>query len=205
MKTGIKTTARLRCLRPILRKWIALNRQLSVRWSSVGDAPWWYNERALISVLAGAVWQSGGYAFEEYSDTKRGKRRPYAGRIDLEFVIGQHEFLAEVKQCWLAATARRCRTDFVSGFMEKAKADVRRCRPNGTKRIAIVFGVPYLAQRRKAEMDDRIEWLVNQATKIQADIDADAVAWTFPLLRRPPTYQGSICPGIIVWIKEVRR
>ena len=205
MKTGIKTTARLRCLRPILRKWIALNRQLSARWSSVGDAPWWYNERALISVLAGAVWKSGGYAFEEYSETKRGEKRPYSGRIDLEFIAGQYEFRAEVKQCWPAATARRDRTDYVRGFMEKAKADVRRCPPNGTRRIAIVFGVPYLAQHRKAEIDDRIEWLVDQATEIQADIKADAVAWTFPSLRRLPTYQGSVCPGIIVWIKEVRR
>ena len=205
MKTGIKTTARLRCLRPVLRKWIALNLDLSARWSRDEDAPWWYNERALISVFAGAVWQSGGYAFEEFSEKKRGKKRPFSGRIDLEFSAGQHKFLAEVKQCWLAATARRDRTDHVRGFMENAKADVRRCRPDGTRRIAIVFGAPYLAQHRRAEMDDRIEWLVDQAREIQADIEADAVAWTFPSLRHPPTDQGSVHPGIIVWIKEVRR
>lgn len=205
MKTGVKTTARLRCLRPVLRKWIALNRQLGAHWLSVGDAPWWYNERALISVFAGAVWQSGGYAFEEYSEKKKGKKRPYSGRIDLEFSAGQQEFLAEVKQCELTATARRDRTDHVRGFMDRAKADVRRCRPDGTRRIAIVFGAPYLAQHRMAEMEDRIEWLIDQAREIHDNIEADAVAWTFPSLRSPPTYQGWVCPGIIVWIKEVRR
>jgi hypothetical protein len=54
-------------------------------------------------------------------------------------------------------------------------------------------------------MDDRIEWLVEQATEIQADIKADAVAWTFPSLHRLPTDKGLVYPGIIVWIKEVRR
>ncbi len=205
MKAGIKTTARLRCLRPVLRKWIALNRQLGARWSSGGDVAWWYNERALISVFAGAVWQSGGYAFEEFSERKRGKKRLLSGRIDLEFTAGQHEFLAEVKQCELAATARRDRTDHVRGFMDKAKADVRRCRPDGRRRIAIVFGAPYVAKHRRAEMDDRIEWLVDQAGEIHDNIEADAVAWTFPSPRRLPTYQGWVCPGIIAWIREVRR
>ncbi len=205
MRKGIETTARLRCLRPVLNRWTALNRQLGERWSKDGNAPWWYNERALISVFAGAVWQSDGYAFEEYSETKRGKKRPYAGRIDLEFVAGQYEFRAEVKQCWLAATKPGDRSSYVRGFMEEAKADVRRCRPDGTRRLAIVFGSPYLAQHRKAEMDHRIEWLVVQAKKIRVDIGADAVAWTFPSLRRFPMDRDGVYPGIIAWIKEVRR
>jgi hypothetical protein len=205
MRTGIKTSLRLRCLRPVLRKWIALNRQLGSRWSKDGDAPWWYNERALISVFAGAVWKSGGYAFEEFSEKKRGKKRPFSGRVDLAFSARQHEFLAEAKQCWLAANDRSDRIDQVRGVMEKAKADVRRCRPDGTRHLAIVFGAPYLARHHRAEMGNRIEWLVGQAGEIHADIEADAVAWTFPSLRRLPTDQGWIYPGIIVWIKEVRR
>jgi hypothetical protein len=185
-----------------LREWINVNRWLGRRWQLNGDAPWWYNERALVSTFAGAVWLSGGYAFEEYSETKRGKsKRGFTGRVDLEFSVGPHEFKAEAKQCWPAGTAKRDQTDYITGFMDQARQDVRRCPPGGMRRLAIVFGVPYLARRLRSEMPERISWLVDQAMQVEAD----AVAWTFPDLRRVPTIGGWTYPGIIVWIKEVRR
>lgn len=91
---AIETNLPLRCLRPVLEKWISVNRELAVHWASAGDAPWWYNERALISVFAGAVWRTGGHAFEEYSTEKRGDRRESWGRVDLEFAAGRQEFRA---------------------------------------------------------------------------------------------------------------
>lgn len=130
MKSGIKTSTRLSCLRPVLREWININQRLGSRWQSDGDAPWWYNECALVSTFAGAVWLSKGYAFEEYSDTKRGKsKKGFRGRVDLEFSAGQHEFKAEVKQCWPAGRAKRDQTGYITGLMERAKQDVRRCPP----------------------------------------------------------------------------
>ncbi|MGH8674900.1 MAG: hypothetical protein ACREVG_11385, partial [Burkholderiales bacterium] len=90
-------------------------------------------------------------------------------------------------------------------FMKQAKADVRRCHPDGMRRLAIVFGSPYVARRRGSEIENRIEWLIAQAVEIKAEIEAHAVAWTFPRLRRYPTSEGWVYPGVIVWIKEVKR
>lgn len=72
MQSGVYTS-KLRILRPILRQWVTINRKLAKRWEEYRDAPWWYNERASISVLAGAAWKTNGYAFEEYVGDKRTK------------------------------------------------------------------------------------------------------------------------------------
>jgi hypothetical protein len=98
----------LACLRPALKMWIHLNKLMFASWRDEGDVPWWYNERASLSVLSGAVWRSGGEAFEEYSDYKRGISRrtgrfskEYAGRIDFYFNVNDREFKGEAKFCWL--------------------------------------------------------------------------------------------------------
>lgn len=119
--------------------------------------------------------------------------------------MGQKEFRAEVKPCELAATLGRDRTKHVQVFMKKAIVDIQRCIPDGTRRLAIVFGTPYLTRRLRAEVKNRVDWLSDQALSIKAEIGADAVAWTFPVLLRPPSFRDSICPGVIVWIEEVRR
>jgi hypothetical protein len=61
--------------------WITNNKDLVRSWR--GDLPWWYNERASISVLAGAAWGTGGLAFEEYSEDKKARMK------------GQPRFLVE--------------------------------------------------------------------------------------------------------------
>src|SRR3990172_7393950 len=53
-------------LKPILQKWIDLNRNLANEFILDRDVPWWYNERPHVGLLAGAIWQSGGWAFQEY-------------------------------------------------------------------------------------------------------------------------------------------
>ena len=55
-------------------------------WAHSRDVPWWYNERASLSVFARAVWASGEVAFEEFFEEKRTVSRrthkfrgPYSG------------------------------------------------------------------------------------------------------------------------------
>jgi hypothetical protein len=57
-------------LRTILRKWISLNERIAQDWR-YKDVPWWYNERAALSIFSGGIWNSGEFAFEEFSDEKR--------------------------------------------------------------------------------------------------------------------------------------
>lgn len=80
--------------------------------------------------------------------------------------------------------------------------DVRRCKPDGrTRRLAMLFGRPYLRPCRQSEMESRIEWLLAQSRRV----DHDGLAWVFPKLRKLPTGSNWVSSGSIVWIKEVRR
>lgn len=205
MTIGTISSPTIRSLRPVLEQWSALNNQLGKNWCVYGDTPWWYSERAFVSVFAGAVWRSGGCVFEEYSDLKRRLNQRVRGRVDLWFSFGPHEFLAEVKHCWLAATACRDQTEKVAKCMDEAKADVRCVHPDGMRRLAIVFGSPEVAQRHRTAMRPHIAWLTKQAASIKTGIDADAVAWTFPPLKRFPSSVGLVYPGALMWIKEVKR
>lgn len=201
-KQGVQATKRLRCLKPHLEEWARQNARLGKEWQSVGDAPWWYNERALLSVFAGAVWRCGGSAFEEYSEEKRNDMRVSSGRVDLWFSTGRHDFWAEAKVCDIAITRGGNRARVISKNLARAKADIRRCEPDGWhRRVAILFGRPYLRPCSRTELEQRITWLIGEAKRV----DHDALAWVFPKLRKLPTGSNWVCPGSIVWIKEVRR
>jgi hypothetical protein len=199
MKTGIETNKRLQCLKPVLKKWITLNGEFSKRWKHWSDAPWWYGERANISVFAGATWQAKGLAFEEYAALKRGEKEDYSGRIDLEFYVGKYRFLAEAKQCW--PTVRRG-ASYIHSFVKKTKKDIQKCRPDGYSRLAIVFGSPKIKGKLNlVERHEKIHEIIVQAKKVEHD----AIAWVFPKLKKFPHDKDWVYPGIIVWIKEVRR
>ena len=84
----------LELLKPVLSKWQEL--MTPAYWNYKNDAPWWYNERALLSLFAGAVWKcskSNGWAFEEFTSDKwrtmrRGNRKKGKGRGDIMFGMG---------------------------------------------------------------------------------------------------------------------
>lgn len=205
MRSSDIYTPKLRVLRPALQQWVSCNRKIVHRWEEYEDAPWWYNERASLSVLAGAIWKAGGYAFEEFVGDKRvmkGRRKKFsAGRFDLEFDVSGSLFVAEAKQCWMPSTRSQDHFERVSEAMDAAKRDVRRCAPEGVRRLAIVFGAPYFTEGRRADMDERIERLIHYAYHV----DAGALAWFFPSFEDPPNTDGIIYPGAFVWIKEVKR
>jgi hypothetical protein len=90
-------------LKPALLEWQSM--QKLDWWDHKGDAPWWYNERASLSLFAGAVWKCRGWVFEEFSikrrtATTRGKYKRHSGRCDIMFGLGKIQFVGEAKQCW---------------------------------------------------------------------------------------------------------
>jgi hypothetical protein len=200
---GVHTTNRTRCLRPILKRWISLNRMFGSRWTRMsGDAPWWYNERALLGVFVGAVWQSGEEAFEEYSEQKRRGKLLGPGRIDLWFSAGSSEFWAEAKSMEIPLTRGAGQATKVNSVMEIAKEDASRLTPDGyTRRLALVFGMPYLRPCPKSQLKRRLRHMLMQAR----EVEHDAIAWIFPDMKRLPKANGWVCPGIILWVKEVYR
>ena len=61
------------------------------------DLPWWYTERANISLLAAAAWLCGGIALEEYPIEKGFCGDNYEGRADLYLTIGEEGYAIEGK------------------------------------------------------------------------------------------------------------
>lgn len=110
---------------PILEQWVKINRDY-IEQSENSENYYWYNERANISALAGAVWRCGGFASEEYSAPKGADNK--MGRVDLHFVFAQKEIICEAKHGWLYLTQDKDK-DYASeikGCLDEAKHDIER-------------------------------------------------------------------------------
>jgi hypothetical protein len=95
---------RLSVLEETLWEWTIAQERSSRLWGW-DDVPWWYGERASLSVLAGAIWRTGGIALEEYTVDKShrrddGQKGLMQGRNDLYFRIGRSDFVLEAKAVW---------------------------------------------------------------------------------------------------------
>jgi len=192
----------LRVLERVLAEWVKMNIRIAQEWQG-NDVPWWYNERASLSGLAGAVWLARGVAFEEFVADKRTgqKRRPmYPGRNDLYLKIGRHEFIAEAKWSWSGAVRVSDRTaDHIQQNLDQACADVRKCPRDGQRKLGVVFATPYIARSEKKRVDQRIDEWVTTLKRV----DYSCSAWVFPKDSRQFSGTESICPGAAVLIREV--
>jgi len=202
----VKTSRELRSLHAVLKEWTRLNRNLGRQWSQVGDLPWWYNERALLSLFAGAIWRTGGHAFEEFSETKfKGtKKKGSNGRVDLWFENAGGAFRAEIKDAEIPIIKEGKQLRRLRKLMGRAVDDAR-CNPaegSNSRRLAIAFAVPYLrAETPQKDRQDQTKRFLSLVKKVEFD----AIAWTFPSMKVPPVYKGWICPSIVVMIKLVKR
>lgn len=210
VKTAVEhvgVTRELRSLYAPLKEWIRLNKLIARRWQEEDAIPWWYNERALLGVLTGAIWLTGGIAFEEYSEAKRSAAdlTSVGGRVDLLFQVRSgSQFMAEAKRTEVPITRSAHQLERLDNTMRKAVIDAGRNEPDGSStRIAIAFATPYMSVQRKEEFrTNRVREFVESFD----DLDYDAIAWTFPKLRKLPVSEsGHVCPGIVLWIKIVKR
>src|SRR6266481_8755838 len=106
-------------------------------WDKIPDAPWWYNERALLSQFAGAIWRCKGRALEEFVATKRelklrrkARRKDTQGsRGDLEFWWPQDKFfyVSEAKLHWPSIRANPTKLrDHIGKWLTECVSQVRR-------------------------------------------------------------------------------
>lgn len=118
------------------------------------DNPWWFNERATLSTLAGAAWNLGWVAVEEFTTEKR-KRAPDGveegdvqnGRCDLYIRAKSRDYAVEAKQAWqrVGSRATGCRTAVAA--MDKAWEDASKLQAGeGDFRLAVTFVVPSVAR-----------------------------------------------------------
>ena len=201
-------------LRSVLNGWVDVTNELVRKWRSSsnghGDVPWWYNERANLSVFAGGVWRSGGRAFEEFSFKKRKIRKTtghlhgsYHGRVDLYFETRHgEEFYLESKAC--DSGAQRPGHDpkpSIEGWLDEACLDVKKFKPYCSRRLGVVFVKPYIRSRGVDDLEKQMsDWLY------QIDeIDCDAMAWVFPSSFKCGKSSGWRTHGVVAIIKEFKK
>ncbi len=197
----------LRSIAPILTSYLNLNERLTIDWAKEQTFPWWFNERASMSILAGAIWKVGGVAFEEFSDEKSfvkkyGRRKKYRGRTDLSFSHGRHKFVAEAKICFVDALPKRYdpRKKILESLQE-ASQDVSKVRPYGAQRVGIVFVSPRFPICSETQLGGYIKDWINVLRKIPYS----AAAWTFPAGARTTSQWNKwrMFPGTAIVVKKV--
>lgn len=122
----------------------------------VTDVPYWYNEMACTSMLAGAVWRvDGAVALQEYAaikDTYSGGDK-YIGRADLwlRFKGASHGYIVEAKIVW--PTSADSTKVVVDEALSRAVADAHahRSGADGDVPVGVVFVVPSLAESTSEE------------------------------------------------------
>jgi hypothetical protein len=126
------------------------------------DVAYWYNERATLSTLAGALWRSGDQALvlEEYSTSRVGNG-PHAipGRTDLWCKIGNTEYTVEAKQDEHFAYPAQPETleTRASTQLTWAEAQCATDKYGGPNRIAMAFMVPSL--QNEPAKKDMCKWI----------------------------------------------
>lgn len=203
--SGIDADKRTR-LHKVLRTWIRINCEMAEAWQG-HDTPWWHNERASLSVLAGAVWRSGNIAYEEYAEEKLRKhhgrkRKAYSGRCDIFFQIGNTEYVAEAKQGWSGGSTDRDPAPRIQRYLRSARESASRLTAHGQKRLAIVFIAPGFQGSYRSDPEAMIRrWVAG----VRA-IPRWEKAWVFPPAARF-IRSSSKChwPGVAVFLRRVRR
>lgn len=191
-------------LEEVLWEW-TVTQQRSFRVWEREDAPWWYGERASISVLAGAIWRSGGIALEEYSVEKAksaiGSHKDIkSGRNDLYFHVGGADFILEAKSYWPNLRSNDMYTG-LENALQKAANDVKKVKQNyGARRMAAVFIGPQIPAEHANKANDRIHVLLDALN----EVDGAARAWVFPEgTDNLVSGRGLYYPGAAIVIQEV--
>ena len=202
---------RLLNLHGILDQWTEIVARMGRKWNKSGDVPWWYNERADLSLFAGAVWWSGGDVLEEFSSVKRkiGKttgrlHSSYSGRVDLYFETPNgSDYYLECKSMWSGASRpNESSIRKIEDHLEWACYDIKKFHPQRSRRLGLVFAKPYIVRSSsKVDVKKKIsDWLV-----LMESVNCDAMAWSFPSSGKCGKSTTNYCPGVAIFIKERKK
>jgi len=187
-------TPKLRALRPVLDAWInAVHRYCKLQ--EHDDAPWWFNERASLSTLAGAAWSLPDWAaLEEYATTKKrvmpkdkvdegGLSPERNGRCDLLILGKSTNFAIEAKQAWQSIGSQSEGVANIHKAMRKAWHDAGDLHlDEGEHRLAATFVVPYVPTKSVGDGHPHgvvRQWLDSDPFNVDGRKPA-ALAYVFP-------------------------
>jgi hypothetical protein len=176
-----------------------------VRDGHLTDAPYWYNERANLGALLGAVWKvDGSMVLEEYKVIRRNGVDASApgtwGRADAWFRVGGREYDVEAKIVWpwtAEAVGKGLAAALDAGCAQALSSE----HGDESQRVSITFVVPSTAPTKAKDLDGTLR---DMAGAIKSRTDVDLFAWCFPKLARNLTSRlegksyGRIFPGVFL-------
>ena len=191
-------TNRLKSLKPVFKK-LLLVHQAYIDGEGNHDCPYWYNERPHISLLAAAVWLSGGTALEEYG-TKKTKERKH-GRCDLFIRTNKKtDFECEAKWLWLNLRGNvEVSCDKVNEWLKWAVEETNKLQ--GRKRLALCFVTPTIHKTKARVLDARLRKCIKL---LKRSPEHDALVWIGIARGQKPFGKEFKHPGLLLAIKEVR-
>ncbi|MEI7239984.1 MULTISPECIES: hypothetical protein [Pectobacterium] len=190
------------------------------------DNPWWYNERASLSVLAGAAWTlKNWFALEEFSTLKRHRTLEPGvdsgslrhGRCDLFVQSPNTSFAIEAKQTVQSIGARSDGYTFAERAIRKAWADSGDLsNREAYRRFAVTFIVPYIPTsevRIKEDDEEKVcprkveqaikDWLTDQPSFLGASMKRTDFAFIFPQLgNQHYSLNEKYYPGVVIVFEE---
>jgi hypothetical protein len=163
----------LQAIEPVLHSWITCTQRYIDVWEG-NDLPYWYNEQANVSILAGAAWKADWTAIEEYQiskiATEASEKATSIGRNDLYIANDQHGFCIEAKVAYVPIDNLTYARNWIIGKCELATADARRLNYN-EPRLGAIFIAPFSLDKPAGR---------DQVDAFQAMLQAlpnDALAW----------------------------
>ena len=84
--------------------------------------------------------------------------------------------------------------------LEDACRGIRASKPNGQRRLGMLFVAPRWKTDLRHDLDRRIDAWISAVRKI----DCAAIAWVFPGKTRYSKSDGYFHPGVAVFLKEVK-
>lgn len=190
---------KMKTLKPIIEEWQRINSKYCNK-NKGKDALYWYNERASLSTLVGAIWLSGGTALEEFSSQKMSNRRKKTGRTDLWFEWQNKKYLIEAKQDSSLSLSSSIILKRIKNILTKeACDDAKKSLPRERlMRIGLVFASPYLHKSKRKELGNKIEdFKTNLEQMCRAD-KSIFCACSFPNSARDLKYKDYYYPGAVL-------
>lgn len=149
-----KNKGKLRHWASLFEKWLeGIDRYISL---TEGDVPYWYRERANVSFLAGAAWQCGWVAMQEFETEKqkpKGRNKAWKGRCDLFICSEDRADFVEAKYKWISLNSRTL-MEKLDKVLEDAVSDAHdsKCRQD-ISAVGVAFIPFYVHSKYKDEID----------------------------------------------------
>lgn len=184
----------------ILDRWIDLINHYTENIADK-DAAYWYNERATLSVLAGAAWKCDYFALEEFCHPKATCKTSWNGRVDLWLQCKEEQYVIEAKQIKVSIPPQRVTTlKRIQSALQRARRDVVCSAESEQTGLGVVFVVPKIPLSHKSQAETLVSHFVQELEQI----DYDLLAYTFAP-ESETTFGNGLYPGVALLGRVPRR